>query len=103
MDEPPDLASDFTSFQKDMGTINIVLGKLKAITERIVNMGLSSKVHNGVDFFSDEKVVDEISTGDISFHKLEVGRGFRRIKVLQIRTVIKLVKHNNFVVRVAAN
>ena len=47
-------------------------------------MGLSGKVHDGIDVFSDEKVVNEVITSDISFNEPEVWRRKRRIEVLQI-------------------
>nr|AFK36850.1 unknown [Medicago truncatula] len=57
-----------------MSTIYVVLGELKAVTKRVVDMSLSSKVHNCVDRLGYEKVVNKISTFNVSLHKLEVWR-----------------------------
>lgn len=43
-----------------MCAINVVLGKLEAVTKRIINVGLGSKVHNSIDGLGDEKVVYKI-------------------------------------------
>lgn len=52
VDEPSDLARGLASFKKDMGAIDIVLGEFEGVSEGVVDMGLGSKVHDGVDGFS---------------------------------------------------
>lgn len=61
-------------------------------------MSLGCKVHYCVNGLSDEKEVDKVSTANVSLDKLKVRGWFRGKEVLEIRTVIKLVKHNNLVV-----
>ena len=72
VDEPPDLTSDLASFEKNMSTINVVLGEFKGVTKRIVNMCLGCKVHYCINVLCDQEEVDKISTGNIALDKLEV-------------------------------
>ena len=100
MNEPLDLTSDFTSLQKDMRAIDIVFGELKAVSKGVVDMGLGCEVHDCVNGLSQENEVYKVGTTNISLDELEIWGCSRRSEVLQVRTVIKLVQNNNFVVRV---
>jgi len=53
MDKPPNLSGDLTGLTEDVSPINVVLGKLKAITKGIINMSLCSKVHNRINGLGD--------------------------------------------------
>lgn len=86
-----------------MGTINIVLREFKAVPKRIVDMGLCRKVHNRVDAFGDEQVIDEICTGNVTADEFHIGGRFGGVNVLEIGAVIELIKHDDFVVRVVTN
>ena len=86
-----------------MGPVDIVLGELKAVTEGVINMGLSCEVHDGVDVLGDEKVVDEVGAGDVALDELEVGGGFGRVEVLEVGAVVELVEDHDLVVGVGAD
>lgn len=86
-----------------MGSIDVIFGELKAVTKRVVHMGLSCKVHDGVNGLRKEDEIDKISTGNVPLDELEVGRGSRWKQVFQIRTIIKLVQDHNLITRVVPN
>lgn len=100
MDEPSDLPSDLAGLEEDMSAIDVVLGELKGVTKRIVDMGLRCKMHDGVDRLGDEEVVDEVGAPDVALDELEVGRGARGVEVLQVGTVIELVEDDDLVLGV---
>ncbi|GER53955.1 peptidase T [Striga asiatica] len=87
VDEAADLAGDLAGLEKHVGPVDVVFGELEAVAERVVDMGLSGEVHDGIDAFGDEEIVDEVGTSDIALDKLEV------------RAVIELVEDHDFVVR----
>ncbi|AGE49560.1 hypothetical protein ATCVCan0610SP_659L [Acanthocystis turfacea Chlorella virus Can0610SP] len=51
IDEPPHAAIEPRAFQENVGPVDVVHGKCQRVTERVVHMGLRSKVHNRVNFF----------------------------------------------------
>lgn len=71
-----------------MRSIDIVLGELETVPERVVDVSLSGEMHDGVDAFSDEKVVDEIGTSDIALDELEIGGLLRGVEVLEVGAVV---------------
>jgi hypothetical protein len=72
VDETINVFEILGTFQQNMGTKNIGLGKRKRVTERIVDVGLSCKVHNGVNFVLGENEIDKVATRNISLDKFEV-------------------------------
>ncbi|MFS7929435.1 putative dTDP-glucose 4,6-dehydratase, NAD(P)-binding domain, NAD(P)-binding domain superfamily [Helianthus anomalus] len=78
-----------------MRSIDVILCELKTVAKRVIDVSLCSKVHDGIDRLGDQKVVDEVGAPDIPLHKLEVGGRSGRVKILQIGTIVKLVKHND--------
>ena len=55
-----------------MGTKNIGLSERKRVTERIIDVGLSCKVHYGVNVVLGKNKVHKIATANISLDKFEV-------------------------------
>ena len=86
-----------------MRAVDVVLGELEAVAEGVVDVGLSGEVHDGVDAFGDEEVVDQVGAGDVAFHELEAGGVFRRVKVLEVGAVVELVEDHDLVVRVGSD
>lgn len=86
-----------------MGSVNVVLGELETVSERVVNMGLGGKVHYGVNGLCDEKEINEVSATNVSLHKFEVGIGSRRTKILEVGAVVELIEDNNLVFRVVSD
>lgn len=66
-------------------------------------MGLSGKVHDGVNVFGYEEEIDEVSTSDVTLDKLEIAGRAAGKEVLEVRAVIKLIKHHNVVLWVVAD
>jgi len=71
-----------------MSPVDVVLCELEAIAEGVVNVGLCSEMHDSVDVFSDEQVVHQICTSDVSFHELEIVGGLGRHQIVQVGTVV---------------
>lgn len=86
-----------------MGSVNVVLGELETVSERVVNMGLRGKVHYGVNGLCDEKEINEVSATNVTLHKFEVGIGSRRTKILEVGAVVELIEDNNLVFRVVSD
>ena len=70
-----------------MCTHNIILSELKWIAERIIDMGLSCKMHDGVNIFSFQHIIDQIRTAYISFHEFVVWKVLNFIQVFYTRAV----------------
>jgi hypothetical protein len=51
-------------------------------------MSLGGKVHNIVNTFSNEKVVDKICTPNVTFHKFEILGGLGGQQILQVGAII---------------
>lgn len=55
-----------------MGTIDIVFGELKAIFKGVINIGLSCKMHYGINGLRQKKEVDKVITGNVALDELEI-------------------------------
>lgn len=71
MDEPLD-ACHLSGLKEHMCAHDVVLGELEGVSEGIVDVGLCSKVHDGVDFLCLQDVIDKIGTANITANKLVV-------------------------------
>lgn len=60
-------------------------------------------MQNCVNGLCEKNKVDKISTSHVSLDELEVRRETRGIEVLQVGTVVKLIKNYNLVVRVVSD
>lgn len=72
VNEALDLAGNLAGLEENVSTIDVVLRELEAISERVVDVGLCSEVHDSVNTFRDEKVVNQIRAADIALDELKV-------------------------------
>lgn len=86
-----------------MRPVDVVLGELEAVAEGVVDVSLSGEVHDGVDAFGDEEVVDEVGAGDVALDELEVGGVLGGVEVLEVGAVVELVEDDDLVVRVGSD
>lgn len=57
-------------------------------------MTLGGKVHDCVDIFVFEDVIQKVGRPDIAFHKIDVWERLNFSQIFQTRAVIKLVKNS---------
>ena len=67
------------------------MGKGNGVTEGVVDVSLSSKVHDGIDLFLLQDEVDKVGRGDITLDEPVVREVRNLIQVLQTTTVIQPV------------
>ena len=65
MNETLDVA-DTSHLEQDMGTHHIVHGEIVRITKRVIDMRLSSEMHDRVDVTFIHDKADEIWNGDVA-------------------------------------
>lgn len=65
VNEPLDVA-DTSHLEQDMGTHHIVHGEIVRITKRVIDMRLSSEMHDRVDVTFIHDKADEIWNGDVA-------------------------------------
>jgi hypothetical protein len=80
-------ASDLSALKKHVGAHDVVLCELERVSEGVVDVGLGSEMHDGVDFFGFKDIVDKIRTANISADKLVVREVLDLIKVLNARAI----------------
>ena len=83
-----------------MRSVDVCLSKGKRIAKRVIDVGLSSEMKNRINFFFTKNVAHEIRRSDISLDELKVGQILEFLQVGKAGAVVKLVIHNNFVLRV---
>ena len=72
MDETADGFTTLGRFKKDVSAINVGLREGEGVTERVVDVRLSGKVHHCINLLLLEDVVDKIRTGNVSLNELEI-------------------------------
>lgn len=91
VDEATDGVAVFGRLEQDVGAIDVGLGEGEGVTERVVNVGLGSEMHHGIDLLLREDVVDEVGTLDVALDELEIGQILDVLEIVEARAVIELV------------
>ena len=55
-----------------MRTFNIVFGEFKRVTERVIDVTLRRKVHDGVYFLALEDVIQQVDRTNVPLDELDV-------------------------------
>ena len=80
-----------------MGPINVAFREGERVTKRVVDVRLSSKVQDGVNFFLTQDIAHKVWGCDITFDKLKVGFIHHFLQVLETSTIVELVVNDDFV------
>lgn len=56
--------------QQDVGAVRVVEGEGEGVAERVVDMGLRGKVHDGVHRFIGQDKVEQVGGLDVAFDEL---------------------------------
>ena len=91
MDEALDLGQ-LGGLQEHMGAEDVIRSELERVTEGVIDMSLSSEVHDGIDVLCCKDVGDELTAADVAFDKLVVREVFDLIQIRQTRAVYAKVK-----------
>jgi hypothetical protein len=63
------------------------LSELKRITKAVINMRLSRKVHDCVDFLDIENVINQFGAADVALHELVVRIIFYLTEIFKTRAI----------------
>ena len=88
------------SFEEDVGTQDVDLGEGERVSEGVVDMRLSSKMHNSVNLLGLNNMTNKVTRTDVPLHELVVGVFLQIGNVLQARTIVQAIKVDNVVVGV---
>lgn len=88
------------TLEKNVRSHNVGLSKGQRVSERVVDVGLGSKVHDGVDFVFEESIVDNVRRGNVSLDEFKVGKVLDLVEIFQTTAVIQAVKNDNVVLGV---
>ncbi|RWV87778.1 hypothetical protein GW17_00050194, partial [Ensete ventricosum] len=72
--KPPNLTSDLAGLQEDLGAVDVVLGELKGVIKRIINMGLGVVTN---------QAVGDMGRNEACRSRYEYAFGFVHPKVMQ--------------------
>ena len=72
VDKSPEPLVVLSRLEKHMRSQNVSLGKVERVAERVVDVSLSSKVHDGVNPFLCQNIGNEIGATDIALDEFEV-------------------------------
>mmetsp|Transcript_908 Transcript_908/g.2029 ORF Transcript_908/g.2029 Transcript_908/m.2029 type:complete len:216 (-) Transcript_908:342-989(-) len=97
VDEPLDALVALGRLKKNMRSVDITLGEVERITERVVDVGLCGKVHNCVNLFLCHNVRDEVGAADVTLDELKVFETGYFVEVSEARTVVEFVIDDYFV------
>lgn len=64
----------------------------RKVTERVINVTLRCKVHNGVYFLALEDMIQQVDGANVPFDELDVQQMFDIVQVFQTGTVVKFVE-----------
>lgn len=81
MDEAPN-THVLGGLKHHMGAHDVVLSELKRVSERVVDVCLGGEVHDCVDLFCLQHVLDELRGAYVSTHELIVGKILHHVAVL---------------------
>ena len=90
----------FGALEEDVGSVDIGVSERQRVTERVVDVGLGGKMHDGVNFFFQKRIVHNIGYRDITLDKLEVGQVLELVKILETTAVVQTVENDDVVLRV---
>ena len=88
------------TLEKNVRSHNVGMSKGQRVSERVVDVGLGSKVHDGVDFVFEERIVDNVRRGNVTLDEFEVGKVIDLVEIFQTTAVIQAVKNDNVVLGV---
>ena len=100
VNESTDGLAIFGRFQENVRTVNVGVGEGKRVTEGVIYVSLRSKVHDSVNLFLLEHIVDEVRTANVSLYEFKVGVPFQVGNVGVTGAVVELIVHDNLVLRV---
>lgn len=63
---------NFSRFQQNMGSHDIILRELEGISKRVVDMSLGSEMHDGINLFSFQNKINQIRAANISLNKFVI-------------------------------
>ena len=66
-------------------------------------MGLGSEMHDRVDPFGDEEIIDQIRTRDVAMYELEILRRLGWVEILEVGAIIEFIEHHDLIVRVVTD
>ena len=78
-----------------MRTFNVVFCEFKRVTERVINVTLRRKVHDGVYFLFFEDVIQQVDGTNVPLDELDVQQMCDMVQVFQAGTVVKFVQHDD--------
>ena len=90
-----DLAILAARFQQRVGTIGVVHCECERVTKGVVNVGLGSKVHHGINLLSFQDIAHEIRALDVALDELKVEMLLDGAEIVDGGTVIELIQHND--------
>tara|TARA_R110002050_G_scaffold299147_1_gene463980 strand:+ start:199 stop:525 length:327 start_codon:yes stop_codon:yes gene_type:complete len=96
VDEALDTAS-VGGLQQHMCSQNIHLCEGERVSERVVNMGLRSEVHDRVDLVSLQDMAHKVGAADVAFHESVVLAILQGINVLEARRVVQAIEVDDIV------
>jgi len=80
-------AMNLGTLEKDVSSHNIVLSELKGISKGVVDVSLSSEMHNSINLLILQHEVDQIGAANVALDELVVGIVLDLIQVLQARAI----------------
>lgn len=90
-------ASFLGALQKDVGAIDVCVGKAVGIAKTQIHVRLSGKVHHGIDVITLHAVKNFGGIGQVAMIKGKVALVVEGSGVVESRAVIELVKRHNVV------
>lgn len=100
MDESLKGGACLGTLEKNVSSNNVGVCKGKRVSKRVVNMCLSGKVKDCIDFLFSQDKSDKISSGNVTLDELVIGQSIQLVKILEARAVIQTIVHKNIVLRV---
>mmetsp|Transcript_2458 Transcript_2458/g.5075 ORF Transcript_2458/g.5075 Transcript_2458/m.5075 type:complete len:338 (+) Transcript_2458:1664-2677(+) len=100
MNESFDGRAHFGGFQENVRAINVGLCKGKRVSERVVDMGLCRKVHNGINLFLSKNIRNQVGGRNVTLDKFEIRQVEQLFQVGQTGTIVEVVVNDDFVLGV---
>lgn len=73
---------------------NVVLRKLKRVTERIIDVTLGSKVQDCADALRLQDMVEKVYRSYVALDKLDIRQMYDRFQILETRAIVKLIDYS---------
>ena len=78
-----------------MRAFNVVFREFKRVAERVIDVTLRRKVHDGVYFFALQDVIQKVDGTNVSVNELDVRQMFDMFQIFQTSAVVKFVKYDD--------